>query len=114
MKTNLTLINSDFKVENNVVFCKQYYCMHLMFYPSIDKYFSTEARATCSEKDTFDVKKGMRIAECRARMKAYKHAYNMCHQYAHKLSTALTTTSKNKVALNIQYKTTKEYLESIY
>ena len=96
MKTRV-ITESKFTVkpENKVVVCKMKVDMQLYYFDIIGGYidpkwwkikvpmvnnlgeFTVTAKARCNSEDTFDEEKGKRIAESRAKAKAFKIAKNV-------------------------------------
>lgn len=78
-KVVVCIINVDMQLYEHQAWDHIYHDMWKKEYPHVnrDGSFTTKAVSRCNSEDTFDVEKGKRIAESRAKAKAFTIATNV-------------------------------------
>ena len=97
MKTNITILNTEYKYADSRVMCIIMYRIKPIIFNNIDitnkifdkKEYHVVGMARCHPKDIFDVTVGKRIAESRAKKALFKFLFNSYRNYYVKIKSKL-------------------------
>lgn len=97
MKTNITILNTEYKYADSRVMCVIMYRIKPIIFNDIDitnkifdkKEYHVVGIAKCHSKDIFDATVGKRIAESRAKKALFKFLFNSYRNYYVKIKSKL-------------------------
>ena len=102
MKTNITILNTEYKYADSRVICVIMYRIKPIIFNNIDitnkifdkKEYHVVGIAKCHSKDTFEHNTGKRIAESRAKKALFKSLYDAYNKYCTTINAELNSIDK--------------------